>query len=130
MMNIHLSKVNIDEGPMYKPIFDLPRSPKEKELLWQLIEPQKENTSNPEDNEVKAIELKEEGNIYMKKKKYYQALEAYTSSLEISGSADLRKKSSLNLCHTFYKMKQFDKCMEQAEVVRQISNFLCLTIKK
>ena len=55
-------------------------------------------------------------NFYFKEKKYDQAVEAYNDSIENSNSANLKLKVYHNLCKTFYKMKMFEKCKQQAHM--------------
>ena len=117
IMNECLSKVDATEVQMYKPKFDIPRPLKEKELIWQLMAPQRGNLDGNEEKEQRAIELKEEGNIYVRKKKYFQAIEAYNISLENTKSTDLKQRVCLNLCHTFYKLNQLENCKHQAQLV-------------
>ena len=119
LMNEHLSKVNTMEVAMYRPQFRLPRTPKEKESLAQLIETQikPKELEHESQQEMKSVEAKTEGNFYMEQKNYKKALEAYNISLKYASEEDVTYQVSLNRCKAFYKLDDTTNCIAQAEKI-------------
>ena len=120
LMDNLLSQVNTKETEMYLPQFPIPFTPEKKEQLVQLLEPQMKIDAiqdGSHEMELRSLESKKEGDSYMKLQKFSQAVEAYNTALDFTASEGVRHKVSLNMCQSFYKLGQTDKCIMQAEAI-------------
>lgn len=91
------------EPPVYSPP---PRKPEPKP------EPKKEPEPELPENKKKALQDKEQGNAFYKKKDFEKAIEYYKKAIE-HDPTDITFHN--NLAAVYFEQKEFEKCIEQCE---------------
>ena len=101
----------------YKPKYKLPRDEEECEKILNMMEPKTVLKYFDEDLMIssRAIEAKQEADLFMENKKYDLALKAYDCALSMSGDKEMKMKTHLNKCKCLYKLKHYESCLEEAK---------------